>query len=159
MLSMWQCAKDTYKADGLRGFGRGMSGSYAGISETVVQLVLYEHFKQYLTTLNTDSTAKYLVCSLLSAGGAKFIATTVCYPHEVVRTRLREQMGSDRKYHKFFQTLKLIKAEEGLLGWYRGLTPQLMKVVPNHSIMFLMFEGIMTLWRSRTAQIVETSTP
>ena len=32
-----------------------MSGSYAGISETVVQLVLYEQFKHYLITNNTGN--------------------------------------------------------------------------------------------------------
>lgn len=152
MLSVWQCAKDTYKADGLRGFGRGMSGSYAGISETVVQLVLYEQFKHYLITNNTDSRAKYLGCSLVAAGGAKFIATTMCYPHEVVRTRLREQMGQNRKYHKFFQTMALIQKEEGFKGLYRGLAPQLMKVVPNHAIMFLTFEYIMSVYRSYQPQ-------
>lgn len=139
MLSFWKCCLDTYRADGLLGFTRGISASYVGIVETVIALVLWERFKKAIF----ETYGPGAVNSALAAAGAKLIATTIAYPHEVIRTRLRETSGPNRKFISFRQTVSLTITEEGFSGLYRGLLPQLFRVVPNHAIMFLTFELVM----------------
>lgn len=51
-----------------------------------------------------------------SSGGAKMVASLITYPHEVLRTRLRqptEPGAPGPKYTGLMQTLKLVIKEEG----------------------------------------------
>lgn len=50
-----------------------------------------------------------------SSGGAKMVASLITYPHEVIRTRLRQapNPGELPKYTGLLQTLKVVIAEEG----------------------------------------------
>lgn len=145
MLSFWNCVLDTYRSDGLVGFSRGMSASYLGILETVIVLVLWEHFKKQMYEKYSESALN----SAVAAAAAKLVATTVSYPHEVIRTRLRETCGENRIYKTFMQTARLTVAEEGTRGLYRGLSAQLIRVVPSHAIMFLTFEYLMKMLQQR----------
>ena len=55
-MGAFQCVPEVYQTDGLRGFYRGMSASYAGISETVIHFVIYESIKQKLLEYKIAST-------------------------------------------------------------------------------------------------------
>lgn len=71
----------------------------------------------------------------MAAGAtSKTIASCIAYPHEVARTRLREE---GNKYNKFWQTLFLVWKEEGKAGLYRGLATQLVRQIPNTAIMMV----------------------
>lgn len=53
---------------------------------------------------------------MLAGACSKTIASCVAYPHEVARTRLREE---GNKYRSFWQTLHTVYKEEGKAGIYR----------------------------------------
>lgn len=53
---------------------------------------------------------------MLAGACSKTIASCVAYPHEVARTRLREE---GNKYRTFWQTLATVYREEGKAGIYR----------------------------------------
>ncbi|KAK1118270.1 Pyrimidine nucleotide transporter, mitochondrial, variant 2 [Melipona bicolor] len=63
-------------------------------------------------------------------------------PIEVARTRLREE---GTKYQTFWQTLKIVHAEEGLHGLYRGLTTHLIRQIPNTAIIMATYEAVVYL--------------
>ncbi|XP_058250345.1 solute carrier family 25 member 36-A isoform X2 [Hemibagrus wyckioides] len=151
-MSAFECMRRVYKADGLRGFYRGMSASYAGISETVIHFVIYESIKRKLleskASANMDDEdesvkdASDFVGMMLAAATSKTCATSIAYPHEVIRTRLREE-GS--KYRSFFQTLSMVVREEGYRALYRGLTTHLVRQIPNTAIMMCTYELVVYL--------------
>lgn len=61
-----------------------------------------------------------------AAGSAKLFAAIVTYPHEVVRTRLRQRPDNGQaKYTGLVQCFKTIWKEEGLVSMYGGLSPHL----------------------------------
>jgi solute carrier family 25 protein 33/36 len=76
-----------------------------------------------------------------ASGGAKAVASLITYPHEVIRTRLRQPaVGGVIKYTGLLQTLKLVVREEGVASLYGGLTAHMLRVVPNAACMFLIYE-------------------
>lgn len=105
----------------------GISASYVGVSETIVHFVIYENLKSRLESIENQSNLPNFFAYLTAGACSKSCATTLCYPHEVVRTRLREE---GNKYRTFFQTLMTVYREETYRGLYRGLLTHLIRQIP-----------------------------
>ncbi|GAC74839.1 mitochondrial carrier protein - Rim2p/Mrs12p [Moesziomyces antarcticus T-34] len=145
-MNSMQMTLHIVRNEGLKGLYKGMSASYLGVAEGTIQWVLYERLKK-MGTSNTDTAANEGVGAKLSsmvgaAGVAKLVASLITYPHEVVRTRLRQQAepGQKSKYTGLVQTVKLVYREEGLAALYGGLSAHLLRVVPNAVVMFSIYE-------------------
>lgn len=149
------CIRQTIRAEGVSGLYRGLSASYLGVSESTLQWVLYEQMKTYLRrrearikeSLRTPTTWDQTVDwagKVGAAGTAKFFAALVTYPHEVVRTRLRQAPLEDGrlKYTGLVQCFRTVFREEGMVSFYGGLTPHLLRVVPSAAIMFGMYVSL-----------------
>lgn len=90
-MNTLECVRRVYHMDGLRGFYRGMSASYAGISETVTHFVIYESIKRKLSEFKANSSmdedeesvknASDFVGMMLAAATSKTCATSIAYPH------------------------------------------------------------------------------
>jgi len=145
-----QCFQNAFKAEGFRGFFRGLSASYFGVAETVIKFALYEKLKRFLREHHDwfdhgphdPHEPNYTIDFGFAGALSKIVATVCAYPHEVARTRLRqEEHDGPRKYRHFFQTLRVVYREEGLrAGLYGGLGTQLVRQVPNSAIMFMVYE-------------------
>jgi len=141
-----------YREEGVGGFYRGITASYWGCAEGSVQFVLYERLKtRLLDRVNAERSREGLNPTdqlpkstyFFSAAAAKAVAAVLTYPHEVARTRMREQArGGIFKYSGMWQTIGLIGREEGRGGLYAGMGVHLAKVVPNSAIMFLTYEVV-----------------
>lgn len=158
----WDCLRQVMRTEGIRGLYKGLTASYLGASESTLQWVLYEKMKQLirhkeqqrlLHGYQRTSLDSFLDWSAQSgaAGAAKLMASLVTYPHEVVRTRLRQapsETGGRLKYNGLVQCFKLVVKEEGFLALYGGLTPHLLRTVPNSIIMFGTFELVVKMLSS-----------
>ena len=93
-LTYRDCVRRIYQQDGIRGFYKGLSASYYGVSETVLHLVVYEAVKAHLTHPNITSASgkdsqsgskdmqtvdffKFMLAGAIS----KSFATCLAYPH------------------------------------------------------------------------------
>ncbi|KAF8776885.1 solute carrier family 25 member 36-A-like isoform X2 [Argiope bruennichi] len=148
-VSTIQCIRDIYNSKGILGFYKGITASYFGISETIIHFVIYEFIKAKLkenrvkNSYQSDRKSTRDFVEFMCAGAiSKTCASCIAYPHEVVRTRLR-QVGD--KYKSFFQTLCLVFKEEGHHGLYRGLATQLVRQIPNTAIMMATYEAVVYL--------------
>ncbi|KAH0581625.1 hypothetical protein H2248_011326 [Termitomyces sp. 'cryptogamus'] len=157
--SSWKTIKNIMKNEGIKGFYKGLSASYLGVTEGTIQWVLYERLKNI--TEGRGGAVEWLGM-LGSAGTAKLVASLITYPHEVrlflpfkprrcshmspkvLRTRLRQpSVNGVLKYTGLVQTLRLVIAEEGARSLYGGLSAHLMRVVPNAAVMYSIYEGIL----------------
>ncbi|CAH1240692.1 SLC25A36 [Branchiostoma lanceolatum] len=144
-LTVRDCVRKTYGREGLRGFYRGVTASYAGISETVIHFVIYEHIKQMIARnrcCDCEKTWHDFVEFMGVAAVSKSLATCIAYPHEVVRTRLRQE---GKKYRGFFQTVTTVAREEGYRALYSGLKTQLVRQIPNTATMMAVYEVVVYL--------------
>ncbi|KAG8142357.1 putative mitochondrial carrier protein [Naja naja] len=148
-MNTLQCAQYVYRSEGIRGFYRGLTASYAGISETIICFAIYERLKQLLKdpsqspfTGNPEKSSSHFLGITVAAAISKGCASCIAYPHEVIRTRLREE---GTKYQSFLQTARLVFQEEGYFAFYRGLFAQLMRQIPNTAIVLSTYELIVYL--------------
>jgi len=161
----WDCIKQTVRHEGVRGLYRGLTASYLGVTESTMQWVLYERMKLGLARREarrlatpgyqrtTFDDVEEWAGKFSAAAGAKLFAAVVTYPHEVVRTRLRQAptVVTDTgkvtvKYTSLVQCFKLVAKEEGMAGLYGGMTPHLLRAVPSAAIMFGTYEVILRVF-------------
>lgn len=161
----WDCVKQTVRHEGVKGLYRGLTASYLGVTESTMQWVMYERMKLGLARrearrlatpgyqrTRSDDVEEW-AGKFSAAAGAKLVAAVVTYPHEVVRTRLRQaptmvtESGKVTvKYTGLVQCFKLVAKEEGMAGLYGGMTPHLLRAVPSAAIMFGVYEVFLRLF-------------
>ncbi|KAJ2502353.1 Pyrimidine nucleotide transporter, mitochondrial [Coemansia sp. RSA 1972] len=147
--SSLSCLRVIVEKEGLRGLYKGTSAAYLGASESAIQWMIYEQLKRVVRR-RSDASGQGSGAKTVTnwfeyfgaAAAAKLMASVVTYPHEVLRTRLRQPPDANGmvKYRGLVNSAKIIIAEEGMRGFYGGLTPHLLRTVPNASIMFLAYE-------------------
>ncbi|TDG53525.1 hypothetical protein AWZ03_000340 [Drosophila navojoa] len=143
-MTVRQCIERVYAQGGIAAFYKGITASYFGICETMVHFVIYEFIKSKLLEQRNQrhsdtKTSRDFVEFMMAGAVSKTIASCIAYPHEVARTRLREE---GNKYHSFWQTLHTVWKEEGRAGLYRGLATQLVRQIPNTAIMMATYEAV-----------------
>ncbi|KAL1896381.1 Pyrimidine nucleotide transporter, mitochondrial [Sporothrix stenoceras] len=150
------CVRQVVRNEGIRGLYKGMTASYLGAAESTLHWLLYEQMKRGLERRKARIVAEgrkenvwdqfvEWMGPLGGAGAAKLFASLLTYPHEVVRTRLRQAPMADgqRKYTGLVQCFMRVWREERIPGLYGGLTPHLLRTVPAAGITFGIYEIVL----------------
>ncbi|PVU89176.1 hypothetical protein BB561_005503 [Smittium simulii] len=162
--------KTIFRDEGIKGFYKGLGISLVGVFHVAVQFPLYEKLKTVdLTRLvvstptrkeghieDSDgrvrsnqeecSTRKSnLVNVALASAASKMIASSITYPHEVIRTRLQNQVKPPFKYSGIVDAAIQIWRDEGFRGFYSGISANLIRTVPSSMITLLAFEAVLKL--------------
>jgi solute carrier family 25 (mitochondrial folate transporter), member 32 len=168
--SMWAGARRVWREEGLRGFYRGLGISLLGVAHGAVQFAVYEPTKRlYLARrlqrerregreqqqggdgsgggggggggggrplkITNEAT---LVLSTVS----KLVAGAATYPYQVIRSRL-QNFNADEQYGRGIRgVVRSTWAHEGLRGFYRGIIPGVVRVMPATWVTFLVYENM-----------------
>lgn len=73
--------------------------------------------------------------TFVSGALAGSCATVVTYPFDLLRTRFAVQ-GNVKIYHSIAGALKGILKKEGVRGFYRGLVPSVLSIIPQMGMVF-----------------------
>ncbi len=148
--SMWAGAVHVYRSEGFRGFYRGLGISLIGVSHGAVQFAVYDpakrlYFSRRRRGAGVDedeawhmTTEATVVISTL----AKVAAGAVTYPYQVVRSRLQNYDADVRFGRGIVGVSRRLWREEGLRGFYRGLVPGVVRVMPATWVTFLVYENV-----------------
>ncbi|KAH6832436.1 Mitochondrial substrate carrier family protein [Perilla frutescens var. hirtella] len=137
--NLGKLARDIWVQEGPRAFYKGLMPSLLGIIPYAgIDLAAYETLK--------DMSRKYIlhdgepgVLVQLSCGTISGTLGAMCvYPLQVVRTRMQAQQTQSTMSDVFKNTYR----SESLRGFYKGLFPNLLKVVPSASITYLVYEAM-----------------
>ncbi|KQK17759.1 hypothetical protein BRADI_1g36572v3 [Brachypodium distachyon] len=142
--SLGTLSRDIWMHEGPRAFYRGLVPSLLGIVPYAgIDLAVYETLKDASRTyILKDSDPGPLVqlgCGTVSGA----LGATCVYPLQVIRTRLQAQRANSESAYRgmsdvFWRTLQ----HEGISGFYKGILPNLLKVVPAASITYLVYEAM-----------------
>ena len=80
--------------------------------------------------------------STVRALSALYKCLMLIFLSDVLRRRfqINKMKSMGYKYKSIWDAVKIIGAEEGLRGFYKGLVPNLLKVAPSMASSFLSFE-------------------
>lgn len=140
-----------------------------GVSHGAIQFMSYEEMKKFhrqyykdhtvslsqytevrVDTILLKSTAAYIGM----AASSKVLATVLTYPYQVVRSRLQDNRQSAKKYQGVVDVTRRLFQESGLRSFYRGLMPNVIRVLPGTCITFAVYETL-SGWMKQQAVSME----
>ncbi|XP_050233819.1 calcium-dependent mitochondrial ATP-magnesium/phosphate carrier protein 3-like [Mercurialis annua] len=137
-------SRDIWVREGPRAFYRGLIPSLLGIVPYAgIDLAAYETFKdmskKYILLDSEPGPLVQLGCGTLSGT----LGATCVYPLQVVRTRMQAQRpDTGTAYKGMSDAFRRTFAHEGIRGFYKGIFPNMLKVVPSASITYMVYEAM-----------------
>lgn len=148
-----------YKQEGLGVFYSGLVPSMFGLVHVGIYFPIYESFKKALkcdaagirdTSLDVHE-GRSLVWRLIAASlASKILASTMTYPHEILRTRM--QMQNHHEKVTVTQAIRTIYQNEGWRGFYAGYSVNMARTVPASAVTLVSFEFIKAYFMERTGR-------
>ncbi|KAI1153621.1 mitochondrial folate carrier protein [Nemania diffusa] len=154
--SMWAGAAQLLRTEGWRGFYRGLGIGLFGVSHGAVQFAVYDPLKQlYVRRRRRRSTGASgrgderggggqrmtTEATLVISSVSKLVAGAVTYPYQVLRSRLQNYDAEERFGRGIRGVVKRTWREEGWRGFYRGIIPGVVRVMPATWVTFLVYEN------------------
>ncbi|KAG0297601.1 mitochondrial thiamine pyrophosphate transporter [Linnemannia gamsii] len=158
------------REEGIRGLWKGnMAAEYLYLTYGGIQFLAYQQAKLYLSKtaelsatqrarlaqkyrsgvpvhvqVFTTVTQSSSVQSFISGATAGIMATACTYPFDLLRTRFAVQRDV-KVYTGVPQAFRHIFRQDGIKGFYRGMTPALIQVIPYMGVMFGSYDSLKQL--------------
>ena len=137
-------ARNMWKAGGISQFYRGLTMGLVGMFPySAIDLTTFEYLKKWsirrnarLRNCSEENAAPGAVTTACIGGFSGAFGASLVYPINLLRTRLQTQGTAThtRTYTGLGDCIKQTVQGEGVRGLFKGLTPNLLKVVPAVSI-------------------------
>lgn len=149
-VSNWQCVREVYGQNGLRGLYRGL-GPTAGreMLGNTAYFMAYESSKELLLhklvrsqpPMSADKENFRTYQAIAAAGGyAGFMYWLVVFPVDTVKSVIQADCLDNPRYHGVVDCTRQLYREGGLARFYRGISPSLIRAFPANAITFVAFE-------------------
>mmetsp|Transcript_15804 Transcript_15804/g.61765 ORF Transcript_15804/g.61765 Transcript_15804/m.61765 type:complete len:333 (-) Transcript_15804:19-1017(-) len=137
---IWNAFQTIVRTEGVLSLWRGLSAQLLGIGHVIIQFPMYEQLRKRFKGAKEEVS---VTDTLMASSFSKVVASTCAYPHEVLRMRLYFQKDSDHQpYSGLRDAVKRILKEEGMAGLYRGLSANLLRVIPATAVTFVAYEEL-----------------
>jgi len=155
--------RSIWREEGPAAFYKGLGATMIGLSHIAIQFPLYELVKRQLRAreggpeedLGEEVVHRSSVWHVLAASSvSKFVASTLTYPHELIRARLQDQRtglpgvgapNGERQYTGMMDVVRRTVSSEGFLGLWQGYSINIVRTVPQCMITFGIYEWM--IWK------------
>ncbi|KAI5581451.1 hypothetical protein BDE02_07G018100 [Populus trichocarpa] len=153
----YDALKTIMREEGWRALYKGIVPSLFLVSHGAVQFTAYEELRKVIVDYkakqrkedckSADTDLLNSVDYAVLGGSSKIAAIILTYPFQVIRSRLQQRpsMEGIPRYMDSWHVMKATARFEGCRGFYKGITPNLLKNVPASSITFIVYENVLKL--------------
>lgn len=145
-LGLVDTAHEVIASDGYSGLWRGLKASLVLVVNPAITYGSYQRFREILFPRKTNlSMLESFVLGALS----KAVATCLTQPLIVAKVGLQSRPPPERKgvpFKTFGEVLRFIIANEGYLGLFKGIGPQLVKGLLVQGVLMMMKEKMELLF-------------
>ncbi|XP_021646292.2 folate transporter 1, chloroplastic isoform X2 [Hevea brasiliensis] len=154
---LYDALKTIMREEGWSALYKGIVPALFLVSHGAIQFTAYEELRKVIVDYKskeskrnhktTDADLLNSVDYAMLGGSSKVAAIILTYPFQVIRARLQQRPGTDGfpKYTDSWHVMKETARFEGFRGFYKGITPNLLKNVPAASITFIVYENVLKL--------------
>lgn len=150
-----------YKNEGLKVFYSGLLPSLFGLIHVAIQFPVYEKLKVLLHRRHStpgnikklDNNDLKLNKLIIASCISKILASTITYPHEILRTRM--QIRTTNARYGAVALMKKIYINEGFVGFYLGFTANIIKTVPASTLTLVSFEYFTRYFRLWNNKLID----
>ncbi|KAL1919692.1 uncharacterized protein VTP21DRAFT_1623 [Calcarisporiella thermophila] len=132
------------KEESIVEFARGLGPNIVRATlMTASQLVSYDVFKALL--LQQVGLKDNVWTHFGASSMAGLVATTVCSPFDVVKTRI---MNASKDGRSALDVFKLTLRHEGVSAFFKGWTPAFIRLGPHTIVTFMVYEQLKRAWNN-----------
>ncbi|XP_039066735.1 folate transporter 1, chloroplastic-like isoform X2 [Hibiscus syriacus] len=153
---IYDALRTILREEGWTALYKGLGPGLLMVSHGAIQFTAYEELRRIMVDYKARKQKSESASNLLNSfdyavlgGSSKIAAILITYPFQVIRTRT-QQRPSDEGIPRYMNSWHVVKETtrfEGLRGFYKGITPNLLKNVPASSITFIVYENVLKLLR------------
>ncbi|KAI8973095.1 mitochondrial carrier [Trametes punicea] len=130
------------REEGWSSLGRGVGPNvFRAVLMNASQLASYDFFKA--TLLNSGYFADNIYCHTTASFFAGTVATTVCSPADVLKSRIMSAAGAEGK--SALQMIRTSMKTEGPMFMFKGWVPAWMRLQPTTMLIFITLEQLKRL--------------
>ncbi|KAK2813499.1 hypothetical protein FQN49_008297 [Arthroderma sp. PD_2] len=135
------------RSEGISSAFRGVwPNSARAVLMTASQLATYDTFKGIC--ISNLGMKDNLTTHFTSSFMAGFVATSVCSPVDVIKTRIMHASPAESKGQSFVGLLRDVFKKEGFTWMFRGWTPSFIRLGPHTIATFLFLEQHKKIYRA-----------
>ncbi|KAL9327086.1 hypothetical protein ACSQ67_007731 [Phaseolus vulgaris] len=153
---IYDAFKTILREEGFSALYKGIVPGLFLVSHGAIQFTAYEElrkitvdFRSKRSTVRNQNPDKLLSSVDYAVLGAtsKLAAILLTYPFQVMRSRLQQRPSGDGvpRYKDTWHVVKETARFEGVRGYYKGITANLLKNAPASSITFIVYENVLKL--------------
>ncbi|GMJ08778.1 folate transporter 1 [Hibiscus trionum] len=153
---IYDAIRTILREEGWTALYKGLGPGLLMVSHGAIQFTAYEELRRIMVDYKARKQKSESASNLLNSfdyavlgGSSKIAAILITYPFQVIRTRT-QQRPSDEGIPRYMNSWHVVKETarfEGLRGFYKGITPNLLKNIPASSITFIVYENVLKLLR------------
>ncbi|GER49019.1 folate carrier protein [Striga asiatica] len=144
------------KEEGWRSLYKGLVPGLFLVTHGAIQFTAYEELRKMVVNYRTkengqnSNVAENLLDSFdyaVLGASSKFVAILLTYPFQVIRARLQQRPNIQGipRYVDSLHVLKETARFEGVRGFYKGITANVLKNAPAASITFIVYENVLNM--------------